>query len=386
MDFDLTDEQRLLKNSVDRLFDDHYGDLEQRRRIGCEPLGWSETLWAKYGELGLLGLPFAEEHGGFAGGPVETMIVMEAIGRGLALEPYLSTVVLGGGLIRLGGNAAQMESLLPRIADASLRVAFAHGERQSRYDLRDVAATARRTAAGWQIDGEKGLVLHGDSAGLLLVSARTSGARSSERGITLFLVDADAPGVTCRGYRTQDGQRAAEISLAGVTVAADAVLGTADEALPLIEHAVDFAIAAVCAEAAGAMEALHGLTVEYLKTRKQFGVAIGSFQALQHQAVDMMIALEQARSMALYAAMMAQSPDRQERRAAVSAAKIQINRSSRQLGQQAVQLHGGIGMTMEYKAGHLFKRLTMIESLFGDTDHHLRLVDQAGGLVSAGSS
>ena len=383
MDFDLTDEQRLLKDSVDRLFEDSYTDLDKRRRIQAGPLGWSETLWATYGELGLLGLPFAEEHGGFAGGAVETMIVMQAIGRALAVEPYLSTVVLGGGLIRLGGSEAQKHALLPRIAEGALRVAFAQSEQQSRYDLHDVATTARRTGAGWQLDGEKGLVLHGDSAGLLLVGARTAGTRRDEQGITLFLVDPDAPGVSIRGHATQDGQRAAEISLAGVNVAGDAVLGPVDGALALIEQAQDGAIAALCAEAVGAMEALHALTVDYLKTRKQFGTAIGSFQALQHQSVDMMIALEQAHSMAIYAAMMAASTDRAQRRAAISAAKVQINRSARQVGQQAVQLHGGIGMTMEYKAGHLFKRLTMIESQFGDTDHHLRLVDRAGGLVGA---
>ena len=383
MDFDLTDEQRLLKDSVDRLFADSYGDLEQRRRIQAEPRGWSEPLWNTYAGLGLLGLPFDEEHGGFAGGPVETMIVMQAIGSTLAVEPYLSTVVLGGGLIRLGGSEAQRQALLPRIAEGALRVAFAHSERQSRYDLQDVGTTARRVEAGWQLDGEKSLVLHGDSAGLLLVSARTAGGRRDEHGITLFLVDADAPGLQCRAYRTQDGQRAAELSLTGVTVAADAVLGAVDGALPLIEQAQDGAIAAVCAEAVGAMEALHALTVDYLKTRKQFGTTIGSFQALQHQAVDMMIALQQAQSMAIYAAMMASSPDRQERSAAISAAKVQVNRSARQVGQQAVQLHGGIGMTMDYKAGHLFKRLTMIESLFGDTDYHLHRLDQAGGLANA---
>lgn len=384
MDFDLTDEQRLLKDSVDRLFEDAYGDLEERNRIRREsPRGWSERLWATYAELGLLALPFPEEHGGFAGGPVETMIVMEAIGRALALEPYLTTVVLGGALIRMGGSEAQRRELIPRIADGSLRVAFAQAEPQSRYDLHDVATAARRTEAGWRLEGEKSLVLHGDSAGLFVVSARTAGERRDEWGVTLFLVDADAPGVSRRGYPTQDGQRAAEVSLAGVDVPAEAVLGEVDAASPLIERAVDAAIAAVCAEAVGAMEALHVLTVDYLKTRRQFGVPIGGFQALQHRAADMMIAVEQARSMAMYAAMMAEEADPRERRAALSAAKVQVNRSARFVGQQAVQLHGGIGTTMEYKAGHLFKRLTMIEGQFGDTDHHLRLVDRADGLIKA---
>ena len=386
MDFDLSDEQRLLKDSVDRLFEDSYGDLEQRRRNQAQPRGWSEALWATYAELGLLGLPFAEEHGGFAGGAVETMIVMEAIGRTLAVEPYLPTVVLCGSLIRDAGSDVQKNALLPRIAGGELRVGFAHTERQARYDLHDVGVAARRTPEGWLLEGAKSLVLHGDSAELLLVSARTEGGRRDERGITLFLLETSAAGVSRRGYATQDGQRAAEVTLSAVPVAADAVLGSQGEALPLIERAVDGAIAALCAEAVGAMAVLCALTLDYLKTRKQFGVAIGSFQALQHHAVDMTIALEQARSMAIYAAMMLDAADKRERRAAISAAKVQIDRSARLIGQQAVQLHGGIGMTMEYKAGHLFKRLTMIGSLFGDVDHHLRLVDQAGGLVSAGSA
>jgi len=383
MDFDLSEEQRLLKDSIDRLVDDFYGDLEKRRRYQAEPAGWSAGMWARYAELGLLGLPFAEAEGGFGGGAVETMIVMEAIGRSLVVEPYLATVVLGGGFLRLGGSAAQRQELIPAITGGALRLAFAHWERQARYALHDVGATARRTAGGWRLEGEKSVVLHGDSAGKLIVSARTGGGRSDPSGITLFLVDADAPGVSRRGYPTQDGLRVAELSFAGVEVPAENVIGEVDNALPLIEQVTDTAIAAVCAEAVGAMQALHALTVDYLKTRKQFGVTIGSFQALQHRAVDMMIALEQARSMAMLAAMRANGDHRDERRAAVSGAKVQINRSARFIGQEAVQLHGGIGVTMEYKAGHYFKRLTMVETQFGDTGHHLRAVEQAGGLLEA---
>ncbi|MBV9782877.1 MAG: acyl-CoA dehydrogenase family protein [Acidisphaera sp.] len=378
MDFDLTDEQRLLADSVGRLMGDAYGSLEKRRAHAAEPHGWSERVWAQYAELGLLGLPFAERHGGFGGGAVELMIVMEAFGRGLALEPYLATVVLGGGLLRLAGSEAKQARLVPRVADGSLKLAFAHGEAQARYDLDDVATTARRAGDGWRLDGAKSVVLHGDCADLLVVSARTGGERRDRDGITLFLVEAGVPGVSRRGYPTQDGQRAAEILLEGVELTPDAVLGPVGGAAAPIRLAVDAALAALSAEAVGAMDALHALTLEYLKTRKQFGVTIGSFQVLQHRAVDMVVAIEQARSMAMYATMMAGTP---EGHAAVAGAKVQVNRSARFVGQQSIQLHGGIGMTMEYLAGHYFKRLTIIESLFGDTEHHLREVTASGGLL-----
>ena len=382
MDFDLTDEQRLLKDSVDRLVGGAYADFENRARYAAEPAGWSREVWGAYAEMGLLGLPFEERFGGFGGGPVETMLVMEAIGRNLAIEPYLATVLLGGGLLRVGGSEAQQERLVPGIAEGALTLALAHGERQARYDLHDVAATARGEGGGYRLDGLKSVVLHGDGAGLLVVSARTSGDRRSREGITLFLVEADAPGITVQGYPTQDGQRAAEISFQDVRVGEDAVLGPVGGGLPLVERVTAEAIAGLASEAVGAMDALHAATVDYLKTRQQFGVPIGSFQVLQHRAVDMMIAVEQARSMALYGAMMLDAPA-PERDAALSAVKVQVNRSARIVGQGAIQLHGGIGMTMEYKAGHYFKRLSMIELMFGDADHHLRRVSEAGGLVAA---
>jgi pimeloyl-CoA dehydrogenase small subunit len=379
MDFDLSEEQTLLKQSVERLVADHYG-FEKRKTYRASEEGWSRDIWRRFAELGLLGLPFAESEGGFGGGPVETMIVMEALGRALALEPYLATVVLGGGLLRRGGNAAQRAALVPRIAAGDLILAFAHGERQARFDLADVATKARQDGADWVIDGEKSLVLHGDSAKTLIVSARIAGERRERKGIALFLVDAKAPGLSRRAYPTQDGLRAAEISLAGVRVGADAVLGEPGAGLAIIERVIDEAIAAVSAEAVGAMAALTDLTVEYLKTRKQFGVAIGSFQVLQHRATEMLVALEQTRSMAMFATMMAADEDAAERRKAIAAAKVQVGRSARLVGQQAIQLHGGIGMTEEYKAGHYFKRLSMIEILFGDADHHLRALAQEGGL------
>jgi pimeloyl-CoA dehydrogenase small subunit len=376
MDFDLSDDQRLLRDSVDRLIADRY-DFAARRRHLAEPDGWSRAVWAQYAELGLLGVAFPESVGGYGGGAVETMIVMEAFGRGLTLEPYLATVVLGGGLLRRLGSEAQQAALLPRIADGSALLAFAHLERQSRWNLADVAVTARPAAGGWVLTGTKSLVLHGDVAGQLLVSARISGARDAREGVGLFLVDATGPGVSRRGYPTQDGLRAAEITLDG---AAGEPVGTPGTALAGMEAAVDAAIAALCAEAVGAMTALQELTLDYLKTRKQFGRPIGSFQALQHRAVDMLTAVEQARGMALYATMMAEEPDPTERRRAITAAKAQIGRAARAVGQEAIQLHGGIGMTMEYAGGHYFKRLTMIDQMFGDADRHLSELAGLGGV------
>jgi pimeloyl-CoA dehydrogenase small subunit len=379
MDFDLTDEQRLLKDSVDRLIADQY-QFEQRKKYQAEPDGWSRDAWKQYTELGLLGLPFEEQHGGFGGGPVDTMIVMEAFGRGLVLEPYFATVILGGGLVRRAGTPAQQQALIPEIAQGKLKLAFAHVERHSRYDLADVTTTARRDGADWVLDGAKSVVLHGDCADRLLVTARVSGDRRDRTGIGLFLVDASAPGISRRGYPTQDGLRAAEVTLSGASVAPGDVLGDAGAALPAIEHVIDEAIAALCAEAVGTMQAMHETTLEYLKTRQQFGRPIGQFQVLQHRSVDMLVALEQARSMAMFAAVMAAEDDATERRRAMAAAKVQIGRSGRHIGQEAIQLHGGIGMTMEYNVGHYFKRMTMIDMLFGDADTHLATLARLGGL------
>ncbi len=301
----------------------------------------------------------------------------------MALEPYFATVVLGGGFLRHGGNAALRAELAPQIADGSLRLAFAQTERHSRWNLADVATKARRDGAGWVLDGEKGVVLHGDSADKLIVTARVGGGQRDRDGIGVFLVDTKAAGVSRRGYPTQDGLRAAEVTLAGVRVGPEGVLGEPGAGLPLVERVVDEGIAALCAEAVGAMAVMHELTVDYLKTRRQFGREIGSFQVLQHRAVDMLVALEQARSMAMLATMMAAEDNAADRRNALSAAKVQIGRSGKFVGQQAIQLHGGIGMTMEYKVGHYFKRVTMIDTMFGDADHHLRELARRGGSPAA---
>ncbi|MGC1885901.1 MAG: acyl-CoA dehydrogenase family protein, partial [Stellaceae bacterium] len=290
---------------------------------------------------------------------------------------------LGGGFLRHGGSAEQCADLIPKIADGSLIIAFAHTERQSRYDLNDVETRAVRDGASWVIDGEKGVVLHGDTADKLIVTARVGGGRRDRDGIAAFIVDGKAAGVSRRGYPTQDGLRAAEVTLANVRVGPEGVLGELGAALPLVERVVDEGIAALCAEAVGAMAVMHELTIEYLKTRRQFGREIGSFQILQHRAVDMLIALEQARSMAMFATMMATEENAAERRSAVAAAKVQIGRSGKFIGQQAIQLHGGIGMTTEYKVGHYFKRVTMIDIMFGDADHHLRELARRGAAPAA---
>ena len=380
MDFDLSEEQRLLKESIDGLLTDSY-DFEQRKKYMAEKGGWSKAVWSKLAEQGLLGLPFTEADGGFGAGGVETMIVMEALGKALVLEPYLATVVIGGGFLRHGGSAEQKAAHIPGIIDGSKTFAFAQLEKNSRYDLFDVTTTAKKKGAGWVIDGEKFVVLNGENADTLIVTARTKGERRDTSGIGVFLVPANSKGVSRKGYPTQDGLHAADITFTGVEVGSDAAIGNPEDALGLIERVVDEARVALCAEAVGAMDESLKETVEYIKTRKQFGVAIGSFQSLQHRASDMFVAAEQARSMSMFATMAGDFEDAKERASAIAAAKVQIGKSLKFVGQQSIQLHGGIGMTMEAKIGHYFKRLTMIENTFGDTDYHLRRVTDAGGLV-----
>src|ERR1700759_1771910 len=380
MDFDLTEEQRLLKDSVDGLLTDSY-DFEARKKYAKEKGGWSKQVWDKLAEQGLLGLPFAEADGGFGAGAVETMIVMEALGKALVLEPYLATVVVGGGFLRHGGSDAQKAAYIPGIIDGSKTFAFAQLEKNSRYDLADVSTTAKKKGDAYVIDGEKFVVVNGENADTLIVTARTKGNRREKWGIGVFIGPADPKGVTRKGYPTQDGLHAADITFTGVEVGADAAIGDPDNALALIERVVDEARTALCAEAVGAMDESLKSTVEYLKTRKQFGVPIGSFQTLQHRAADMFVAVEQARSMSMFATMASDFDNAKERARAVAAAKVQIGKSAKFVGQQSIQLHGGIGMTEEAKIGHYFKRLTMIESTFGDTDYHLRRVTASGGLI-----
>lgn len=381
MNFDFTDEQRLLEESVSRLMADRYGAEDRRKYIAGEG-GFSADIWAAYAELGLLALPFAEEDGGIGGGAEEVMIVMQALGKALAIDPFLPSVVIASALLRHGASAEQRAEIVPGIVEGSARLAYAHGEANAGYRLSHVGTTARAEGGGYVLDGAKTLVLHGGTATGFIVSARLSGKVTDRDGIGLFLVDADAPGLSRRDYPTQDGMRAAEVTLSGVKLPASALLGGSTNALPVIEAVTDEAIAALCAEAVGAMDAALETTVEYLKTRKQFGRAIGDFQALQHRASEMLVELEQARSMGMYATMMSRSADAAARARAISAAKLQIHRSARLIGQAAVQLHGGVGMTMEYQIGHYFKRLTMIEKAFGDTDFHMDRLADAGGLAA----
>jgi pimeloyl-CoA dehydrogenase small subunit len=378
MDFDLTEEQRLLQDSVSRLLGDRYS-FEARRAYLKEAEGWSTELWSQYAELGLLGLPFSEEFGGFGGTSVEVMLVMQAFGRALAVEPFLPTVVLGGTAIRLAGTDAQKADLLPRIAEGKLKLAWAHSERQARYDVTDVLTTAKPRGSGWVIDGGKSVVAHGDSADTLLVSARTAGERDDPDGISLFLVDAGAQGVARRGYAMRDGSRAAEIALSGVEVSGQDLLGEAGKGLAVIERVMEAGIAATAAEVVGAMETIQSTTLEYLKTREQFGQPIGRNQALQHRAADMFVALEQGRSMAMLAAVSVDEPDRAERARAISMAKVGVGQAGKFVSQQGIQLHGGIGMTEEYSVGHYFRRIMVIEHMFGDTSYHLaRLAEGVG--------
>ena len=364
MNFDYTEEQTALQDTLRRFFARDYG-FEHRRAMSRSADGFDRAAWATFAEFGILALPFPEDFGGLDGSAVDSMLVMEMLGRGLALEPYLPSVILCGGLIRDAGSAAQKEALLPALSGGELMLAFAHCEAGGRYALDHVTTQATPAGGGWKLDGAKAVVLAAPSAHKFIVSAQDG------TGLSLFLVDAKAPGLSLRSYPTQDGARAADLRLDAVQVGAEALIGPAGGALPLIERAVDYANAALCAEAVGIMAALNEVTLDYLKTRKQFGTPIGKFQALQHRMADMVIATEQARSMATLAAVRADSDDAAERSRCVAAAKAYVLQSARLVGQQAVQLHGGMGVTDELNVGHYFKRLTMIGLTFGDVDYHL---------------
>ena len=377
MNFELSPEQQLLADSLRRFVANDY-TFDARSKIVASPRGWSEDVWARLAEMGLLGLPFPAEHDGFGGGAADVMIVMEAIGEGLLVEPYLPTVGLGGQFVVRAGSAAQQKRLLPVIAQGKCRMAFAHTEPGARYDLSHVALSARRQRDGFVLDGAKKMVLHGGAADVLVVSARTAGGVTDPHGVSVFLVDRGAPGLTVKEFRTIDEQRAADISFSGVTVSRDALLGLEGAGLPHIEEVVDYATVLLSAEAVGAIKYAHDATLEYLKTRRQFGVPIGSFQALQHRMVDILISYEQARSIACLACVKVDTADAAERRRVVSAAKIKIADAARHVSQEAVQLHGGMGMTEELKISHTFRRLTSIAQAFGDADYHLERYARLG--------
>ena len=370
MDFELSEDQRLLKDSISRLLSDNYS-FAQRRAYMAEPHGWSSKLWDQYAELGLLGLPIDEKYGGFGGGPVDVMLVMEEFGRVMALEPFLASVVLGATAVKLAGSESQKSMILSAVAAGQVKLAFAHGEQQARHDVTDVLTTAAKDGNAWIINGAKSVVLHGDCADKLIVSARTSGNRHDAGGLTLFLVDAAAAGLARRGYAMRDGSRAAEISLTNVR---GELLGAVDGGLPVIERVIQAGIAAFAAEAIGCMEAMHAMTLDYMKTRQQFGKAIGQNQVMQHKAADMLIAMEQGRSMTMLAAMMVDEEDADERAHNISLAKVGVGQAGRHVSQSAVQMHGGIGMTEEYAVGHYFRRVMTFEHVWGDTSWHLGVI------------
>jgi len=374
VNFDLTDEQRLLSESVTRFVRERY-DFAARERSLHKPEGWSREVWGEMAELGLLALPFAADDGGFDGGGVEIMIVMEALGRGLVVEPYLATVVLAGGVLRHAASPVQRSARAPAIAAGDLILALAHNERtMPRHSVADVRATAKRDGAGWRLSGEKIAVINGDSADEFIVSAQTKG------GLSLFLATKEQAQV--RAQRAYDGTRVAVVTFDDVLVSGDGLVGAEGEGGETLTRVFEEAVAAVAAEAVGVMSDTLDLTVSYLKTRQQFGAPIGSFQALQHRAVDMLTSVELARSMAILAALALQRAGELRWRD-IAAAKVQIGKSGRFVGQNAVQLHGAIGITAEYKVGHALKRLTAIDALFGDADHHLDALAAAGGLAAA---
>lgn len=368
MDFTLNEEQQMLADLVNRFVDKEYS-FEARRKLAATSLGWSPQNWTTLSEMGLLALNVPEQFGGMQASPIETMIVMEAFGRGLVLEPFLSSAMLGAGLISSAGSAEQQATLLPGIADGSIKTALATLEPGARFDLWNISTRVE----GNVLNGRKGVVLHGDSADVLLVSARTSGRTTDTHGISLFAVSAKAPGVQIRSFPTLDGQRAAEITFDNVQLSKADKIGEIDTSFALLEATVDRGIFALCAEALGSMAQLTELTFDYLRTRKQFGKPIGSFQALQHRAADMLSAVEQARAMVYFAASRLDDADPRERRRAISAAKATIGCSGRFIGQQAVQLHGGMGMTDELSVSWYFKRLTCIDMTWGNTEHHVEL-------------
>jgi pimeloyl-CoA dehydrogenase small subunit len=371
MDFEPSEDQRLLLESVSRLLADTYS-FAQRKTYLATPQGYSAEMWSKFAELGLLGLPFGEEYGGFGGGAQEVMLVMQAFGRVLVLEPFFPTVVLAGTAIRTAGTKEQKQALLPAIAEGSLKMAFAHGERQARYDLTDVVTTAKRNAGGWVLDGSKTVVSHGEAADKIIVSARTSGDRHDADGITLFIVDAGAQGVARRGYASRDETRAADISLSNVQVSEADILGELGKGLAVIERVVEAGIAATAGETVGAMEAMNEMTLEYSKTRVQFGQPIGSYQVVQHRLADMFMTQEQGRSMAMLATVAVDNADPAERAHEIALAKVGIGQAGRYVSQSAVQMHGGIGMTEEYAVGHYFRRCMVNERLFGDPAYYLQ--------------
>ena len=371
MDFSFTEEQTLLQESVSRFMQNDYG-FEARQKNASSEQGFSAENWQTFAELGWLGVPFSEADGGFGGGAIETALMSEQFGRGLLIEPFLATVILAGGAIKHGGSEEQKSQYLPGIIDGSKHAALAFVEPQARFNIADITTTATADGDGYVLNGYKAVVLNGPQADFLVVSARTSGEQRDEDGVSLFVMDAATAGISRRDYPTVDAFRASEITFENVKIGADSLIGEAGKGLPILQQAIDDGVLSVGAEAVGCMEVLYKDTVEYCKQREQFGQPIGKFQVLQHRMVDMFMEHEQSKSLMFMAAMRMAEGYGAEAQKAVSAFKVQVGKSGKFVGQNAVQLHGGMGMTEELNIGHYFKRLTIIDTLFGNVDFHLQ--------------
>jgi len=370
MDFTFNEEQSLIQDQVDQFVQKEY-DWETRQSLSNSDLGFGNDNWQKFAELGWLGISVSEKSGGFGGSAIESMLIMEAFGKGLVVEPFLETVIMSAGLIDDHGSEAQKSSILEPAIAGEMHLALAYAEPQSRFNLSDVVTDAKADGDNFILNGYKSVVMNGPSANKIIVSARTSGSQLDQNGITLFVVDTDSEGIEKTNYKTVDGRRASDIGIENVVVSKEDIVGEVDGGFQLLDSAIDKAILAISAEAVGAMEVLYKTTVEYTKTREQFGTAIGKFQVLQHRMVDMFMEYEQCKSL-LYMATMKHEEGAPDAKKAISGLKYQVGKAGKFIGQQAVQLHGGMGVTDELNVGHYFKRLTTVGTIFGNTDYHLK--------------
>ena len=370
MNFELSDEQKMIQQSVERFVQDNY-DLNTRISLSSNNLGYSNDYWKSMAELGWLGLPFDESDGGFGGNQIDVLVIMEQFGKGLVLEPYLASVVMGGGALKKGGTESLKKEILPGLVDGTKQLSFAYAEQQSRFDLEDVITSARKEKDTFILNGQKSMVQNAETADHIVIAARTSGGQIDENGITLFLVDANSEGLSMDNFPTVDGLRASEITLKNVSVNADKVVGNVDEGFEILQSVANDAILALSAEAVGAMEVLYKDTVEYTQQREQFDHPMSEFQVLQHRMVDMFMEYEQCKSM-LYRATMESVQDPKAAQRTIHGLKHLIGKSGLFVGENAVQLHGGMGVTEELRIGHFFKRLLVIDSMFGNADHHLQ--------------
>ena len=370
MNFELSNEQKMIQQSVERFVQDNY-DLNTRISLSSDNLGYSNDYWKSMAELGWLGLPFDESDGGFGGNQIDVLVIMEQFGKGLVLEPYLASIVMGGGALKKGGTESLKKEILPGLVDGTKQLSFAYAEQQSRFDLEDVITSARKEGDNFILNGQKSMVQNAETANHIVVVARTSGGQIDENGITLFLVDASSEGLSMDNFPTVDGLRASEITLKNVSVNADRVVGNVDEGFEILQSVANDAILALSAEAVGAMEVLYKDTVEYTQQREQFDHPMSEFQVLQHRMVDMFMEYEQCKSM-LYRATMECVQDPKAAQRTIHGLKHLIGKSGLFVGENAVQLHGGMGVTEELRIGHFFKRLLVIDSMFGNADHHLQ--------------